>query len=195
MDGVVSRIDGLVLLTSLIIFLAMGIVTAKKGAGSTATDGEAGRRGAPLNIGLIVVGSAGLVLGAHFIVNSAIYIARELGFSEIFIGISIVAVGTSLPELATSVVAGAKGESDLSVGNVVGSNIFNIGMVIGTVGLFSTMEVGTDLMWFEFPAMFALSVILFLFARTGFIINRLEGFLFLMSFFLFVSISYWLGKG
>ena len=194
LDGIIGRIDGILLLASLAIFLAMGIVTAKRSGTTSNTVQEASKKRTFLNIVFVLAGSTGLVLGAHFIVNSAIYIARAMGFSEIFIGISIVAVGTSLPELATSVVAGARGEYDLSIGNVVGSNIFNVGMVIGTVGLFNPMEVSAELMRFEFPAMFVLSFILFLFARTGLVINRIEGFLFLMSFFLFVFVSFWLGQ-
>ena len=195
LDGHIGRMDGVILLLCLAAFLAMGIMTAKKFTDmSLETKANRGRR-LLFDMVLVVAGSIGLVLGAHYIVNAAIYVAGRLGFSEIFIGISIVAVGTSLPELATSVVAGIRGEYDLSLGNVVGSNIFNIGMVIGTVGLFNPMEVGVGLMRFEFPAMFILTFILFLFARTGFIISRIEGFLFLLSFFLFVLISYWLGQG
>ena len=132
--------------------------------------------------------------GAHVVVNSAIFIARQMGLSETFIGLSIVALGTSLPELATSVVAGAKGEHEISVGNVVGSNIFNICMVIGTIGLFNPMAVNAGLMRFEFPAMTALTALLWIFSRTGYVISRLEGLFFMASFFLFIALSYWMGN-
>ncbi len=136
----------------------------------------------------------GLIGDADLIVKSAIFLARQFGLSEIFIGLSIVAVGTSLPELATSVVAGARGESDISVGNVIGSNIFNICLVIGTIGLFNPMAVDMGLMRFEFPFLFILSAIVFIFCRTKFTINRLEGLFFLLCFFAFISLSYYMGN-
>lgn len=193
LDGRIGRIDGIVLIACLLGFLAMGFMTARYGGKDDSETTKADGKSIAWNTVLMIVGSIGLIYGAHLIVNSAIFIAREMGFSEIFIGLSIVAVGTSLPELATSVVAGARGEYEISIGNVVGSNVFNVCMVIGTVGLFNPMEVDLTIMGFEFPAMFALSLILFIFARTGFIISRLEGLFFFISFFLFIAISYLLG--
>jgi cation:H+ antiporter len=194
LDGLISRIDGIILLASLAGFLTMGILTSKKKSNKPET-GDSGNKKVLLNASFVVTGSIGLVFGAHFIVNSAIYIAKSMGFSEIFIGLSIVAVGTSLPELATSVVAGVRGEHELSIGNVVGSNVFNVGMVIGTVGVLNPLKVSEGLMYFEFPAMFALSVLLFVFARTGFVISRVEGLVFFLGFFAFVGLSYALGQG
>ncbi len=192
MDGWIGRLDGFILVGGLGVFLFMGIFSAKKlesGAGAAEVP-EVGERRPLWYFFLLVVGMGGLLLGAHLIVESAIFIARYLGLSEVFIGISIVAVGTSLPELATSVVAGARGEHDISIGNVVGSNVFNVCMVIGTVGLLNPMPVGLELMRFEFPAMLFLSLVLFVFSRTGFLLNRLEGFLLLLGYCLFVALSY-----
>ncbi len=193
LDGWIGRMDGIILLAGLALFLVLGIITAKK-SGEAKEEGP-DREGKRLvrHILFILIGMAGLVYGANLIVNSAIFIARQIGLSEIFIGLSIVALGTSLPELATSVVAGARGEHDISIGNVVGSNVFNVCMVIGTVGLFNPMPVEPGLMRFEFPAMFGLCLILFVFCRTGFILNRLEGLFFILSFFSFIGISYWFG--
>ncbi|MDY6971875.1 MAG: calcium/sodium antiporter [Thermodesulfobacteriota bacterium] len=193
LDGRVGRIDGIILLAGLAFFLILGIKTA---GNSHKTGGKVLEVQGKKNffyIFLVLVGMVGLVVGAHLIVDSAIFIARRLGLSEIFIGLSIVAVGTSLPELATSVVAGLRGEHDLSIGNIVGSNVFNICMVMGTVGLLNPMSVDMKLMAFEFPAMLLLTLILLIFARTGSTITRAEGFLFTLSFFLFVGLSYWLG--
>jgi len=130
--------------------------------------------------------------GADFVVNSAVFIARGFGFSKLFIGLSIVAFGTSLPELATSVVAVAKDESDISLGNVVGSNLFNICMVMGTVGLLNPIPIDSSLNRFEFPAMLFLSCLLLIFARSGYKINRSQGLIFILSFFLYVGGSYWM---
>jgi len=191
LDGHLGRIDGIILLSGLAAFLIMGIITArkskdKKGIAST-------QKKALLFITLILMGMGGLLVGADLTVRSAIFIAREFGLSDVFIGLSIVAVGTSLPELATSVVAGARGEHDISVGNVIGSNVFNICLVMGTVGLFNPMPVSMGLMRFEFPAMFLLSIIVWVFSRTRFTISRMEGVFFLLSFVSFLATSYWMG--
>ena len=195
LDGWIGRVDGAVLLAGLAFFLILGIMTAKKSENTK--DEVPAQKGKKFfwYIFLILIGMGGLVAGAHLVVNSAIFIARQLGLSEVFIGLSIVAVGTSLPELATSVVAGARGEYDISIGNVVGSNVFNVCMVIGTVGLFNPMSVDMRLMRFEFPAMFLLSLILLVFSRTGFTLSRVEGLFFILSFFLFIGLSYWLSMG
>lgn len=195
LDGWIGRVDGAVLLAGLAFFLILGIMTAKKSENTK--DEVPAQKGKKVfwYTFLILIGMVGLIVGAHLVVNSAIFIARQLGLSDVFIGLSIVAVGTSLPELATSVVAGARREYDISIGNVVGSNVFNVCMVIGTVGLFNPMSVDMRLMRFEFPAMFLLSLILLVFARTGFTLSRVEGLFFILSFFLFIGLSYWLSMG
>jgi len=192
-DGYIGKTDGILLLCGLGAFLAMGLVTAKN-AGEDQADVIKEKKKIAWQIFLVLAGMGGLMAGASLVVNSAIFIARQVGLSETFIGLSIVALGTSLPELATSVVAGAKGEHDISVGNVVGSNVFNICMVIGAIGLFNPMAVDTGLMRFEFPAMTALTVLLWIFSRTGFVIGRLEGFFFVAGFFSFIGLSYWMGN-
>ena len=191
-DGHLGRMDGIILLAVLAIFLVMGIMTARKSGERKVPVAE--QKKTPWLIFLILIGMGGLIVGADLMVRSAIFIARQFGLSEIFIGLSIVAVGTSLPELATSVVAGARGQHDISVGNVIGSNVFNICLVIGTVGLFNPMPVDLGLMRFEFPAMFLLSIIVLIFTKAGFTISRIEGFFFLLSFFSFLGISFWMGN-
>jgi cation:H+ antiporter len=191
-DGHLGRMDGIILLAVLAIFLVMGIMTARKSGERKVPVAE--QKKTPWLIFLILMGMGGLIVGADLMVRSAIFIARQFGLSEIFIGLSIVAIGTSLPELATSVVAGARGQHDISVGNVIGSNIFNICLVIGTVGLFNPMPVDLGLMRFEFPAMFLLSIIVLIFTKAGFTISRIEGSFLVLSFFSFLGISFWMGN-
>ncbi len=190
LDGHIGRTDGVILLAVLAAFLILGIMTANQGRDKRHEAPPPETKKALGYAVMILIGMGGLVAGANMMVNSAIFVARHLGLSEIFIGISIVAVGTSLPELATSVVAGARGEHGISIGNVVGSNIFNICMVIGMVGLFNPMPVDMGLMRFEFPALFILSLLLFILARVNFTINRLKGLFFMISFFSFIGLSY-----
>ncbi|MCP3899993.1 MAG: sodium:calcium antiporter, partial [Desulfobacteraceae bacterium] len=109
---------------------------------------------------------------------------------EIFIGISIVALGTSLPELATSAVAAAKGHSDISVGNVVGSNIFNICLVMGIVGIFNPTEVNKSLLYFEIPFMVFLSIIFYIISLKYKKMNALSGGAFIIFFLIYNIISY-----
>lgn len=121
------------------------------------------------------------------VVDSASNIAKSLGVSERIIGLTIIALGTSLPELVTSVTATKKGEYDIAIGNIVGSNLFNIGMVLGLpIMLFGTVNIGTfnnlDLLFMILSAL-----ALFIFARNDYKITKREGIIFLLMFILYYS--------
>jgi len=131
-----------------------------------------------------------LSLGANFVVREAIIIAREIGLSQTFIGISVVALGTSLPELATSAVAAARGESEISVGNVVGSNLFNICLVMGVVGIFNPMPIDNNLHYFQFPFMLFICFLLGFVAWVNQGVGKKVGFLFIILFVVYIAISY-----
>lgn len=107
----------------------------------------------------IAAGMVGLTIGAHFMVKASVSIAAEFGVPQMVVSIAIVAVGTSLPELATSVVAAFRNESDISVGNVVGSNIFNILSVIGVVGTIAAIKVGADALSTDLWVMLAVAIL------------------------------------
>ncbi len=133
----------------------------------------------------IVLGIAGLVIGARLVVDSAIFLARVIGISELIISITAVAVGTSLPELATTTVAAVKREHDIIVGNIIGSNIFNIG-ILGLISVISPITVDSALLKFEFPAMLFFSIIILPIMMTGKRVSRLEGILLLVLYALFI---------
>lgn len=192
-DGDIGRFDGLFLFIAFVLFMVWSVFTAKDK--DIIGEDIKEKKGLLLCIFLIITGMAGLLLGANLVVKSAIYIAREFGISEIFIGLSIVAIGTSLPELATSVVAGIKGEHDISIGNVVGSNIFNICLVIGAVGLLNPMGVDKRLNKFEFPVMLIISLILFSFSFLKERLSRLAGVFFVLSYGFYVIGSYLMSMG
>ncbi|MBN1293803.1 MAG: calcium/sodium antiporter [Candidatus Latescibacteria bacterium] len=126
---------------------------------------------------LVVLGVGGLVLGGYLFVENARAIASMLGISEAVIGLTVVALGTSLPELATSVVAAVKGHSDISLGNVIGSNIFNILFVLGTTSVILPFSISPDrfLSVAGLPFMMGLAIILLPFALTRLTISRIEG--------------------
>lgn len=135
-DNVVGRVDGIILWALLILYLAYLLVMAKKGE---AVQEESAGEDKPMPVWkmllLIVVGGVLIVFGSDIAVDAATALARIFGMSERLIGLTIVAFGTSLPELVTSATAAVKGKADIAVGNIVGSNIFNILFVVGTSAL------------------------------------------------------------
>lgn len=137
----------------------------------------------------LAIGVIGLKFGSEFLIKGAMEIAREWGVSERIIAVSIVSVGTSLPELAASMVASFKGEQELSLGNLVGSNIFNILAVLGITGLIVDLPVkSTELITFDFPSLFGISLLLFPFIRifTKGKIDRVEGFIMLFAYCVYI---------
>jgi cation:H+ antiporter len=108
--------------------------------------------------GLILIGLVGLVVGARLLVDSATEIARAFGVSEAVIGLTIVAVGTSLPELATSVIAALKGQREIALGNVIGSNIFNVLSILGLTALIAPIPVEARFLTIDVPVMIAVSL-------------------------------------
>lgn len=127
---VLTRTDGLLLIGFFIVFLFY-VIALTKAEPESAEDAPVAKQGALTSIGLVLLGLAGLVLGGKLLVDNAVVLARLAGLSEAVIGLTVVAIGTSLPELATSVVAAMRREIDIAVGNVVGSNIFNIFWILG----------------------------------------------------------------
>ncbi len=140
-----------------------------------------------INIGLIVAGLVMLVLGSRWLVNSAVVIADALGVSELVIGLTIVAIGTSLPEVATSIVATIRGERDIAVGNVVGSNIFNLLSVLGLSTVISPtgINISPIAIGLDIPIMIAVAAVCLPIFFTGSTIARWEGLLFLVYYVIY----------
>ena len=178
----VSAIDGLVLLAFFIIFLVYTLEIAKQ---QPATPSEETAKALPMwkAILYVILGLLGLYFGGKYFVQGAISIATQLGMSERLIGLTIVAIGTSLPELATSVVAAYKKNADIAVGNVVGSNIFNIFFILGTTALIKPLPF-SPASNFDIGATILASLLLFVttltFGRKK--IDRIEGVLFLLIY-------------
>lgn len=190
LNRMLSRIEGLILFAGIFIFIIFQIVQAKKDSKSDEwmqINLNSVPPGRPWLVDLLLVaGGIGLlVLGADFLVKGSIGIAAARGISQAFIGLSVVALGTSLPELATSVVASFKKQSDIAVGNVIGSNIFNIHFVLGSTGLFRPVR-GEAINPFELYFMLGMSVLLLPFVITGFRLNRSEGVVLLLLYGAFI---------
>ena len=179
-DGI-GRLGGAILFAGFVLYNAKVIIGAKKEATlnnsiETVTDEDGNKAEKPLYLYLLlaVLGLVVLVLGSKAFLRGAIEIAKLTGLSETVIGLTIVAVGTSLPELATSVVAAIKGERDIAIGNVVGSNIFNILLIMGVAPLIAPLT-GANIQFWDLVALLATTFILIPFMITGFRLNRAEG--------------------
>ncbi len=190
MDSEINRTDGIILIIFLIIFLVYGFLTAKDKSSGVPKQTDRPPLQLLKNIGYIILGIVMLSFGANFVVKEAIVIAGQMGLSQTFIGISVVALGTSLPELATSAVAAARGESDISVGNVVGSNLFNICLVMGVVGIFNPMSIDPSLHGFQFPFMIFICFFLGLMAFIKKGVNKLGGLIFIGLFVIYITVYY-----
>lgn len=136
----IGRVDGVILLLVFAVFLAWMVFEAKKARGSAQEEERVPLKGWQCVV-YITVGIGAIIAGGEFVVDSASAIAKDFGLSPTLIGLTVVAFGTSLPELVTSLVAARKGETDMALGNVIGSNIFNILLVLGVAGAVSPMEV------------------------------------------------------
>lgn len=148
LDGTISRFDGIVLVFGLIGFLASAFLLGEP----EVPDEDAVPSSLPLAIVMTLGGLVALVIGARLLVDSASEIARTFGVSEAVIGLTVVAVGTSLPELATSVIAALRRQTDIAVGNVIGSNIFNVLAILGITALISPIPAdprfaSVDMVW------------------------------------------------
>lgn len=185
MDGRIGQGEGLLLVLGMAGYTAFLIWQSRRASAPATTAPAAassglGGTGVAVNVALVVGGLALLVLGARWMVDSAVDIARHLGVSDLVIGLTIVAGGTSLPELATSVLAGLRGERDIAVGNVVGSNLFNLMAVLGASALAAPdgLAVADAVLWFDLPVMIAVAVACLPVFFTGGTISRAEGGLF-----------------
>lgn len=189
-DGAISRVDGLVLSGSLGAYLFHRYLHASP---REFQPEEEDCGSGPFRSGACLLGGTlALCLGAHLVVTSAVALAEIFEVSNTFVGLTIVAFGTSLPELAASLVATRKNESDIAIGNVVGSNIFNACMVMGTVGLISPIAVEQGLHRFEFPLMIGISFLLLRFVRRGRVLTRPQGIAFVALFIIYLGISWYL---
>ena len=174
LDSVISRWDALVLFVLFCTFIGYNLREARKGKAQPDEEEEGKAMRPILAVGLVLLGLGCLVLGSNVFVDSATRVAQQLGVSEAVIGLTIVAGGTSLPELATSVVAARKGQSAIAIGNVIGSNVFNVLMIIGITGLVKPMNIN-GITNVDLGVMTGSMVLVWLFSYTKFKVERWEG--------------------
>jgi len=189
-DGSLTRTEGIFFFLLLIAYIVFSIRLAKKQATDPlaqefSDEMKISKTGVALDVLMVIGGLAMLVFGARFLVDSAIVIAKAFGLSEAVIGLTIVAIGTSLPEFATSLIAAIKKEADIAVGNVVGSNIFNILGILG-VSAFITPLGSSGITGIDLGVMAGFAVALWGFSATGHRITRLEGLIMMAAYAAYV---------
>lgn len=173
--NLLTRSDGIILLLFFVVFLYYLFEIARKNREKEVTTETSSLRPSWTKHILFTIGGlAAIIVGGELVVDSATTLAISFGMSETLVGLTIVAVGTSLPELMTSITAAIKRETDIALGNIVGSNIFNILFVLGTASFISPLKVDSKL-FFDLFLMVVLTVLLLIFSRTQYRIGKIEG--------------------
>ena len=174
-ENIISRSEAIILIIFMCVFMYSLISSALQSRkNSVEENNEKPKHSIPISIVFTLGGLAGIIIGGQFVVDSAEKIALGFGMSETLVGLTIVAVGTSLPELVTSIVAAKKGESDIAIGNVVGSNIFNILFVLAFSAVITPIGVNA-LCLIDMLILVAITIIAYIFCITKNKVNRVEG--------------------
>lgn len=185
LDGNLTRLDSLLLLIGFALFLAYTLQMARNG---TTEDSKSETSQALWkNILFIIIGLACLIVGSNLFVNGASTVAEQLGISDAIIGLTIVAGGTSLPELATSIISARKGQSGIAIGNVVGSNVFNILAILGITGFISPMRNLGGITTIDFTMLILSIILVWAMSFTKHKIERWEGFTLIGIFALYLG--------
>ena len=177
--GDINNIEGIILLIIMVAYIVYLVINARKS--KEGSDVEKPKFSLPKSILLIVVGLVGIILGGDLVVDSASAIAIAFGMSETLVGLTIVAIGTSLPELVTSITALKKGENQLVIGNVIGSNIFNILFVLGASSAISAIPVASNMI-IDVVFMIVVTIICFIFGKTQDKYDKKEGIILIALF-------------
>ena len=187
-DGKLDIIDGAILVAGIIVFTWFSYRSSKKDSDIEMVQSNQvlEKITSSKSIMLIAIGLALLTVGSFLTVDNAVIIATSFGISELFIGLTLVAIGTSLPELITSIVAAKKGHADLSIGNIVGSNIFNILAILGISSLISGITASEQIL-VDIGVMLAFSLVLIPIMKSGFVISRKEGIALIAGYVVYVA--------
>jgi cation:H+ antiporter len=198
--GSLVRAEGLLMLVAFAAFMVFLLKTSKNEPHAVqaefAEENPKRNHGIAWTVGLIVLGLAGLMGGAQLCVGAAVKLAQMWGMPELLIGLTIVAVGTSLPELASSVMAAYRGNADIAIGNVLGSNIYNILFILGVTSIITPLPTtAPTLMWLDLPVMVAFAVVLVPMMLMGFKITRWNGAVLLLGYAAYVAYTFSISGG
>lgn len=197
-DAMVDRVEGAFLLSAMIGFIAYAVWVGRTGVTKeeseefeevvTASFGRSGYAAWMFNAAAILIGMGLLASGSTALVNGAVNIARTFGVSDTVIGLTIVAAGTSAPELITSLMAARRGQDDMAIGNVIGSNIFNVLGILGLTAVIHPLQVEDEILTRDVFWMLGASLLLFPLMRSGMRISRSEGALLLLGFVMYMAL-------
>ena len=182
----ITNLEGIILLVILMGYIIYLIRGSKKS--KNANEVEAAKFTLPKSIVLIIIGLAGIIIGGDLVVDSASAIAIALGMSETLVGLTIVAIGTSLPELVTSITALKKGETQLVIGNVIGSNIFNILFVLGASSAISRIPLDSSML-IDVLFMMGVTILCFIFGKTQDKYDKKEGVILIALFIAYMAFA------
>ena len=182
----ISRVEGIILFLLIIGYVSYLVYSAKNTKEAQIVDKP--KMGLLRSIIYIIGGMAGIIIGADFVVDSASYIAMAFGMSETLVGLTIVAIGTSLPELVTSLTALKKEENQLIIGNVIGSNIFNILFVLGASSIISPITINPNML-IDVALMLVVTILFFIFGKTQDKYDKKEGFILVALFIAYMAFA------
>lgn len=183
LNHILGRVEGFLLLAGIIAYIWLSVFLGRREGvtDQSVVSVPSVSRHWIIDVAFVVVGLAVLVLGSRILVEHSVLLAKALGVSEVLIGLTIIAAGTSMPELATSMVAALRREPDIAIGNIVGSNIFNILAILGAASMLSPLH-ASGISALDYGAMIIFTVLLIPLLYTGRILHRLEGALLLVLY-------------
>jgi cation:H+ antiporter len=194
LNGVISRWEGLLLLGILGAYLVYVVHTEnRKRKTAVGVNEELAEHIKPGGIGLqgarFLIGLAGVVLASELLIDSAVFVAEYFGASEAVIGLTLVAVGTSIPEIVTCIVAGRRGHGDLALGDIIGADILNVLWIIGAASVANPIQVEKRVIFFAFPWMLGIVLLMLLLSRWRYTLQRWKGIVLVGVYMLYITIS------
>ncbi len=191
-DGIITRLEGGILLTTYLVYYFILL----KSPTEHTDDNSAGKEYSNSALAFfLLAGFSLLIFSSHLVVENAMLLAENWGVAQSFVGITIIGLGTSLPELAVSVGAAIRKSAGMSIGNIIGSNIFDGFIPIGIGGVISTTNMDSNLLKFDLPALLAMTILVLIFLRTKRGISRIEGISLIAIFFLYIAIKIFYFEG
>lgn len=188
LDGLLSRADGTLLVVIAAAYTLAVVVLAVRDPARPAAEPDASGGGLVRHLVVLVAGLGVVVLGADWLVRGAVDLAASLGVSEVVIGLTVVAIGSSAPELVTTVVSTVRGNRDIAVGNLIGSSVYNLALILGVTSLVAPLEVTSDLIRVDLPLMAFVAVMLLPVLATGRRMSRAEGIAAVLAYVLYLGV-------
>lgn len=188
LDGRLSRADGTLLVVIAAVYTLAVVVLAVRDPARPEAEPDAPGGGLVRHLAVLVAGLGVVVLGADWLVHGAVDLAASLGVSEVVIGLTVVAIGSSAPELVTTVVSTLRGNRDIAVGNLIGSSVYNLALILGVTSLVAPLEVTSDLIRVDLPLMAFVAVMLLPVLATGRRMSRAEGIAAVLAYVLYLGV-------